>query len=236
MTGRPDDREHASGHAGEWVLGTMSPGEATAFEASAVADPTLRAEVYAWQDRLVPLTRHAAAQDPSPALWPRIERAIAAPATTDRAWWRRPRPWQAIDGLALAASVALLATAGWIAHRTPAEPRGDHFLAVLQSPTDHANGWVVDVRIGGRLRLVPVASGAQPPPGRALQFWTKPQGAAGPTSLGLVQAGQSVEMAAPRLPGQGEQQLFEITLEPEQGSPLGRPTGPILFVGRSVPL
>ncbi|WP_348754168.1 anti-sigma factor, partial [uncultured Aquincola sp.] len=64
----------------------------------------------------------------------------------------------------------------------------------------------------------------------------KPEGAAGPTSLGLVAAGQTVEIPATRLPGVGARQLFEITLEPEGGSTIGRPTGPILFVGRSVRL
>ena len=38
------------------------------------------------------------------------------------------------------------------------------------------------------------------PAGRALQFWTKPEGAAGPTSLGLVRAGQTVELPVSRLP------------------------------------
>ena len=29
-------------------------------------------------------------------------------------------------------------------------------------------------------------------------------------------------------------QLFELTLEPAAGSPLDRPTGPILYIGRAV--
>jgi anti-sigma-K factor RskA len=39
-----------------------------------------------------------------------------------------------------------------------------------------------------------------------------------------------------QLPAVEAQQLFEITLEPATGSPLNRPTGPILFVGRTVAL
>lgn len=83
---------------------------------------------------------------------------------------------------------------------------------------------------------MPVVAGTPPPAGKSLQFWTKPQGAAGPTSLGLVRAGEKLELPVAMLPGVGEQQLFEITLEPEGGSPLGRPTGPILYVGRTVHL
>ena len=74
------------------------------------------------------------------------------------------------------------------------------------------------------------------PPGKALQFWTKLDGAAGPTSLGLVKPGQALEVPLASLPGLAERQLFELTLEPEAGSPESRPTGPILYVGRSVRL
>ena len=81
----------------------------------------------------------------------------------------------------------------------------------------------VNIKAGGMLRLTPVGDTPPVPAGRALQFWTKPQGAAGPTSLGLVRPGQPVQMAVTRLPGVGAQQLFEITLEPENGSPIGRP-------------
>jgi anti-sigma-K factor RskA len=95
---------------------------------------------------------------------------------------------------------------------------------------------VVEIRAGGTVRLRPVSDTGVIPPGRSLQFWTKLKGAAGPTSLGLVKAGQPLELPVSRLPGVGAQQLFEITLEPEGGSTIGRPTGPILYVGRTVSL
>ena len=117
----------------------------------------------------------------------------------------------------------------------PETSAGTRYLAVLQSPTDQSTGWVVELQ-GDRLRLVPTAQTGPTPPGRSLQFWTKLEGAAAPTSLGLVQAGQALELPVSRLPGVGPQQLFEITLEPEGGSTIGRPTGPILSVGRSVVL
>ena len=70
--------------------------------------------------------------------------------------------------------------------------------------------------------------------GQALQFWTKPDDADGPTSLGLVPGGRPTIVPVSKLPGLSPNQLFEITLEPAGGSPIGRPTGPILFVGRAV--
>jgi anti-sigma-K factor RskA len=54
--------------------------------------------------------------------------------------------------------------------------------------------------------------------------------------LGLVKAGQTYVVPVSRLPGLGSKQLFELTLEPAGGSTIGRPTGPVLFVGRTVQL
>jgi anti-sigma-K factor RskA len=147
-------------------------------------------------------------------------------------WWQGLRFWQGLSAASVVASLLL-------AVRLLAPPAADgaRYVALLESPDERrVAGWVVEVQAGGALRLVPVGDTPPVPPGRALQFWTKPQGAAGPTSLGLVRAGQTVQMPVTRLPAVGAQQLFEITLEPEAGSPIGRPTGPILFVGRTVAL
>lgn len=147
---------------------------------------------------------------------------------------RRLRRWQLTSALAIAASL-LLATLLLV--RNPAgPPAGARYLAVLQSPTSQDAGWIVEATAGGQVRLIPVdpAAAAAPPAGKSLQFWTKAEGAAGPTSLGLVTAGVAVSLPAARLPALGPRQLFELTLEPAAGSPLPRPTGPVLYVGRSL--
>ncbi|WP_353094717.1 anti-sigma factor, partial [Methylibium sp.] len=147
--------------------------------------------------------------------------------------WRRLRRWHWTSGLAIAASLVL---ATLLVLRAPAPADAPRYLAVLQAPGSNATGWVVEATAGGQLRLVPVGTTEAVPPGKALQFWTKAEGAAGPTSLGLVHAGQVTELPVATLPTLEARQLFELTLEPETGSPIGRPTGPILFVGRSVRL
>jgi anti-sigma-K factor RskA len=240
-----DDR---SGAAGEYVMGTLSEAERSRFEEVLAGDIDLQREVYHWQDRLLALSAQTAPAQPSAALWPRIaagltplvapvtgaptRRAVAAPPSRPP-WWQRLGWWQGLSGLSVAVSV-LLATV--LLLQQPGTPAGPRYLALLQSPDGQATGWVVEVQAGRELRLVPLDDRTVVPAGRALQFWTKPDGAAGPTSLGLVRAGQTVVMPASKLPAVGPKQLFEITLEPATGSPIGRPTGPILFVGRSVSL
>ena len=104
------------------------------------------------------------------------------------------------------------------------------------APNNTAPGWVVQTSTGQRtLRLQPLAS-TEVPEQRSLQFWTKADGWNAPLSLGLVQPGQPLEVPLDQLPPLQPNQLFEITLEPYNGSPTGKPTGPILYIGRSVKL
>ena len=237
----PDDRSVA---AGEYVLGTLGEAERREVEQALATDAALQAEVYAWQDRLLPLAARVPPAAAAPAAWPQLEarlgpqgatatapREAAATAGNDPLW-QRLRRWQITGVAAIAASLLLAAV---LVLRGPATPE-ERYLALLQAPSDNATGWLVEVTAGKQVRLVPVGATAPVPPGRALQFWTKPEGAAGPTSLGLVEPGRVTTLPVSVLPAVGAQQLFELTLEPATGSPIGRPTGPILYVGRTLRL
>ena len=236
----PDD---LSVDAGEYVLGTLPPEERAQFETRLNQDPALWAEVYAWQDRLQGLSERVPPQAVDPALLPRLLRGLppqplSPQAPSGRAandtWWQGPGVWRWATALATAATV-VLAVMLQMPHTGPAPADGARYVAVLQSP-DKENGWLVEVSAGDVVRLVPVGKSPPIPADRAVQFWTKPQGAAKPTSLGLVRPGERAVLPVSKLPAVGEQQLFELTLEPAQGSPYDRPSGPILFVGRSVRL
>ena len=244
--GDHDDRTVA---AGEYVLGTLGADERREFERVLASDTTLQAEVYTWQDRLLPLAGRAASASAAAKVddWAAIEarldqgtaadgvRAVPQAATQTSAndpLWQRLRRWQVTAAGAIAASLVLATV---LLLRGPGL-QSDRYVAVLQAPGDSSVGWVVEITAGERVRLRPVGASAPLPPGRALQFWTKTVSAAGPTSLGLITPGQVTELPVSRLPALEAQQLFELTLEPETGSPIGRPTGPILYVGRTVRL
>lgn len=225
-----DDRIVA---AAEYVAGTLDAPARTTFVSRLASDRDLQAEVYFWQDRLQPLADGVAPLDPDPGLWEAIAQRIAgAPEAANDPVWRRMRRWRATALLGMAAST-VLATLLVLQPRPEATVR---YLTLLQAPGTQRTGWVVEATSGQRIRLLPVEAAAAVPAGKSLQFWTKPANADRPTSLGLVQAGQPVDVPAMRSPALGEQQLFELTLEPESGSPTGLPTGPILFVGKSVRL
>lgn len=223
------DPEERSALAGEYVLGTLSDAEQTVFALALARDPALRAEVVAWQDRLLGLAPPTVAVAPPPSLWSRIAQTVAAHAQHPR--WQRLGFWQ---GLTAAAAFGCLVLAVSLATHLGGTAAAPHLVAVLQSPDKATLGWLVEAHRGGTVRLLPLSGGAPVPPGSALQFWTQGERDAGPTSLGLVTPGTAVVVPAARIPGLGERQLFEITLEPAGGSPLNRPTGPVLFIGHAV--
>ena len=242
-----DQADERSVAAGEYVLGTLQAQDRAAFDTVLAGDPALQAEVYAWQDRLVGLAQRVDAVEPDPRWWSQIEarlppvsataplpgtaNARSTPSANDPQW-RRLRLWQTISGLAIAASLMLTTL---LVTQTPGGVEPARYLAVLQAP-DKSAGWIVEASVGGRLRLVPIGTSAAVPAGKALQFWTKAKSATAPTSLGLIRPGEVTDLPATRLPTLEAEQLFELTLEPEGGSPIGRPTGPVLFIGRTLQL
>jgi anti-sigma-K factor RskA len=109
------------------------------------------------------------------------------------------------------------------------------YLVVLVAPQDKAPGWVVQASNAREVELIPLAV-AQVPADKVLEFWTKADGWQGPVSLGLVQPGRSLRIALDKLPPLQANQLFELTLENVGGSTVGKPTGPVQFIGRAVKL
>lgn len=222
----PEDRDAL---AAEYVLGTLEAREAASVAAALPTDPDLAEAVARWEARLAPLATLAAPEAPPPGLWARIEAALdpappaAAPAT---AWWRRLLdPWKAgaIGATAVAAGLAAI-----MVLRPAPEPR---LMTVLLTDRDQP-AWLVEADRAG-IRLASLNT-RPAPSDRVLELWALPQGATAPTSLGLIPAdGRITVRPATITPAPG--MLIEITLEPPGGSPIGRPTGPIQFIGRLAP-
>ncbi|CAB3917821.1 anti-sigma factor [Achromobacter pulmonis] len=240
MNAPPETPEDLDELAGEYVLGTLPNHRRREVESRLPHDPTLRAAVARWEDRLLPLTALASPIEPSPGLWPRIAATLDAPRQAAAARARglaRPRLWDNLGFWRAAAgglAAALALTVATLALRPAQAPATMQYMVVLVAPQSQTPGWVVQARAGQReVQLVPLAA-VQVPADRALEFWTKADGWAGPVSLGLVKPGEPVRIPLDQLPPLEPNQLFELTLEPATGSPIGKPTGPIQFIGRAV--
>jgi len=182
----------------------------------------------------LPLTGVVPPVEPPARLWTRIEasigqRAFPKPSRWSR-WWNSVSLWRglATGGMAAASIMATVLL-------SQPEQAGPQFLVVLVAPDDRAPGWVVQASGTRQVNLIPLAQ-FELPPDKALQFWTKADDWQGPVSLGLVTPGQQVRISLDELPPLKANQLFELTLEPATGSPTNRPTGPIQFIGRAVPV
>ena len=222
--------------ASEYVLGTLTAPERADVEQRLPGDALLRDAVDSWERRLLPLTALAPPEDPSPQLWPRIASTLFTPKAIEQAggwhaWWNSLAFWRILAGGGLAAAAALAVTVNLQLQA----PNGPGYLVVLVAPQDKAPGWIVQAssKNSRDLSLIPLGPTAVPQQ-KSLQFWTKGKDWGAPVSLGLVQPGQTLKLKLDKLPPMQAEQLFEITLEPETGSPTGRPTGPILYIGRAV--
>jgi anti-sigma-K factor RskA len=103
---------------------------------------------------------------------------------------------------------------------------------VLVNDATRETGAIVNTFSDGRVELIPLRP-IDVPAGRTLQVWTLWDRDIGPKSIGLTGQSRTLQLDLEALPDTVADQLFEITLEPEGGSPIGRPTGPILFKGNA---
>jgi anti-sigma-K factor RskA len=223
----PQDRDIL---AGEYVLGTLDARMAAEVEATLTGDAALRAAVREWEARLAPLLALAEPEAPPPDLWDRIEAALPGAtrpvAAPKRRGWLDPwlDPWR---GWAIGASAVAAGLAALLVVRPESEP--PRLMTVLLTQRDQP-AWVVEADPAGQLRLASLnPRGIEE--GRTMQLWGLPPGATAPTSFGLIPPEGRLTVSTPGIrpePGM----LIEITLEPPGGSPTGRPTGPILFIGR----
>ena len=215
--------------AGEYVLGTLSAEQRQQVQQRLAHEPQLQAAVDAWEQRLLPLAELAQPVTPSALLWPRIERSLSSAVRRSTSVWDSLGLWR---GLAAAGLAATLVLGGLLLTRVTAV-NAPTYLVVLVAPQDKAPGWVIQASNSREIQLIPLAV-AEVPRDKALEFWTKGDDWQGPVSLGLVKPGQTLSVPLDKLPPLESNQLFELTLEPASGSPIGKPTGPIQFIGRAV--
>jgi anti-sigma-K factor RskA len=185
-----------------------------------------------WRTRFMAFDDATEPRPAGEALWRKIEAAMQAPAPARATPSALSQLWGSIGVLraaTLAASfAAVLFAVGLGAAVKYARNQQPVMVAVLLN--GEKPGAVVHVFADGRVALVPLTT-IDVPEGRVLEVWTLPSRERGPVSVGLMSQARKLQLNLKDLTAPNLNQLFEITLEPAGGSPIGRPTGPVLFKG-----
>jgi anti-sigma-K factor RskA len=236
--------------AADYVMGLLDSADSAAAEKRLESDSAFAAAVNAWRERLSDFDTSAEPVTPSSDLWSRIaettkrETIAVLPGTRNALLgatvWDNIRFWR-VTGLAASFTALLFAVIALGALTTSKELRRDLvalaqrkpvYVAILVNDSTREAGAVVNAFANGRVELIPLKA-IDVPPGRTLQVWTLWDRAVGPKSIGITGQSRTIQLNLESLPETVADQLFEITLEPEGGSPIGRPTGPILFKGNA---
>jgi anti-sigma-K factor RskA len=232
------DEDDIDGLAAEYVLGSLDADERAAVAARRRNDPALDRAIAAWEARLAPLS------DAVPGIAPPAH-VLAGLADT---LWARPvalsRPARARRTLvagACALAACLVLAVVWT-RDLPGMPAT--LMAQLQRSAqaaimdDGANVWtpfrfevLFDLR-ASTIVVSPVA--AAPSPTLNYQLWLIPSDHGPPISLGMIPLPKTT--ASPWRATYPPDDLLEATLavslEPTGGSPIGKPSGPVVYVGK----
>lgn len=215
--------------AADYVAGTLRGGARRRFESLLGAHPALSCAVRAWEARLMPLTATLPPVQPSPQVWRRIEArlrgTVSAPARDSG--WTRLALWR---GLAGVASVAAIGMSVLWALPGPVEAP---LLVVLSAPAADGGAalasFVASVSADGRAMVTRPLTQVPVQADRSLELWALPPEGA-PRSLGVISPKGATVVQRGRL--LDDTATLAVTLEPRGGSPSGKPTGPMLYVGK----
>ncbi|WP_410219321.1 anti-sigma factor domain-containing protein [Paracoccus sp. (in: a-proteobacteria)] len=222
------------GHADDYALGLMSPAETELFEAVMARDAALAAHVAQMRDRLLPLDLSAPARPLPHDFADRVRERLAqveqdaaplSPLPPVPANQPDPPIWRRMAGAAALVLGIAIGFGGALQRPGPAP----QVVAVLLDDQGQPRAVIEDY--GNDTAQIRFVADVEVPAGRSIQAWTLPSAEMGPTSLGVLDGPRPARLRGPDLPAPADAQLYEITLEPEGGSPTGRPTGPIIAKG-----
>jgi len=225
--------------AAEFALGTLEPAGRARLAARRLREPELDTAIRAWEARLAALSEATPPIEPPVDLLPAIEARIRAAAATSapdavEALQKRVARWRAaaIGATGIAAALAI----GFVAREATRAVAPKEFVAILQKSAD-APAFVASINLDSReLTVRPLA--APPQAGKSYELWIIEPKLGPPRSLGVIDAAAVTRGArlAPFDRSVVEDATYAVTVEPEGGSPDGKPSGPPVFVGKLVPV
>lgn len=217
--------------AAELALGLLEGADLLAARGLVASDPAFAAHVADWEAKLAPLLDEVAPVAPDPALWPRIEAALArAPDSTVVALQRKVRRWQWTAGLSTAAALALAVFAAPVLFAPKPASEAMPLVATITLPSTEARLGLTWMPERGDLMVSAVGLSADGVHDHEL-WLVEPSGKT--MSLGMIHPGEAHRV---HLPEHVAKQLRDgavvaLSREPLGGS-AGRPAGPVVATSK----
>jgi anti-sigma-K factor RskA len=232
------EEDDIDGLAAEYVLGSLDADERATVAARRRNDPALDRAITAWEARLAPLSDSVPGiAPPAHVLAGLADRLRARPVPS----LRPARTRRALVAGVCALAACLVLAVIWT-RDLPGMPTT--LMAQLQRNAaatildDGANVWtpfrfevLFDLR-ASTIIVSPVA--AAPSPTLNYQLWLIPSDHGPPISLGMIPLPRTTASPwrATYPPDDLLHSTLAVSLEPMGGSPIGKPSGPVVYVGK----
>jgi anti-sigma-K factor RskA len=238
MSDKPQDWDRSRDEiiSGEYVLGILSEEDRRRVEARIASDPKFANQVRRWQTNLADFNDDYRDLKPSPELYNKIESRLfgveeqRSPAGLLGAVWGSVNLWRALTATALLLAVGI-GVADRVAFRHPL-PEAKPLVAELTGMDSPISLIATYDYATGRLSVTPAALKQEQP--KSLEVWLIEAGKA-PASLGVLpdngKGDIQIDAAMQKLIGTGK--TIAISVEPFGGSPEGKPTGPVIALGKT---
>jgi anti-sigma-K factor RskA len=239
--------------AAGYALGTLRGGARRRLEQYAKQSASVRTSLILWQERMVAMTELSNPIQPSPSLWPRIEKSLQQQIAKDSAvatlnqvvirarnWWRN---------LALGCAVATVGAVVFgvsqllrittldqsnaqLQAQITAVPKLQ-YVAVLSDEKSNATILVTVDSTNNQIAVQRV-SGFKEASGKSLQLWSIPK-TGGPTSVSILDGDKMVKVKVASALMENTA-VMAVSLEEKGGVPSEKgPQGPVLFKGAMLP-
>jgi anti-sigma-K factor RskA len=238
MSDKPQDWDRSRDEiiSGEYVLGVLSEDDRRRVEARIASDPKFANQVRRWQTNLADFNDEYRESRPSPEIYNKLETRLFGVENRNPAGgmlgaiWGSVYLWRGLTALALVVAVGI-GVADRISLGHP-EPESQPLVAELtgmDSPISLIASYDFST---GRLTVTPAALKQETP--KSLEVWLIEDGKA-PQSLGVLpdngKGDIGVTPSMRKFIGAGK--TIAISVEPFGGSTEGKPTGPVIALGKT---
>jgi len=231
-----DDGDRNNLRYAEYVLGVLDADARADVVREVARSDEAAAAVELWQRRLIPLAMRLPEVAPSEEVWARIQQALrwraSGEARQPPGLWSSVRFWQWIGAGASVVAVACIVMLLIVpARQPPVASSGVLMVSSIRQDNGVAD-WTATVDLDRRQIVVVPAASANIAADRSTQLWLIPAGGA-PISLGVFKPGTVtvLPLGATLLARLGPAALLAVSVEPAGGSPINRPTGPVIAKG-----